>query len=102
MEKQRKPLSTKKPPIPSTDHSIISNWIKNENMPAMQPLVQLIDALIVQNIPNAYFSLKWGNAFYGTPDLGWLIELGVYAKSMNIIFLNGANFLRKPLLPLPP
>jgi hypothetical protein len=27
MDKQRKPLSTKKPPIPLNDHKVIEDWI---------------------------------------------------------------------------
>lgn len=98
MEKQRKPLSTKIPPIPSVDHDIIMNWMKNETMPAMQVLVKRVDELIVEEIPNLHYSIKWGNAFYGTPELGWLIEVGAFAKSMNIVFLNGAKYERQPPL----
>ena len=98
MEKQRKPLSSKKPPIPSLSHDKIMNWIKNETMPAMQVLVKRVDELIVQKITNLNYSVKWGKAFYGTPELGWLIEVGAYAKSMNIVFLNGIKFDRKPPL----
>lgn len=98
MEKQRKPLTTKKPPVPSTDHDIIKNWLNNETMPAMQSLVKKVDELIIQEIPNLQYSIKWGKAFYGTPGLGWLIEVGVFAKSMNIVFLNGARFERQPPL----
>ena len=98
MEKQRKPLSTKKPPIPSLDHNVIMNWMRDETMPAMQALVKRVDELIVQKIPNLHYSIKWGNAFYGTPESGWLIEVGAFAKSMNIVFLNGANFQRPPPL----
>jgi hypothetical protein len=98
MEKQRKPLSTKKPPIPSVDHDIIMNWMKNETMPAMQVLVKRVDELILEKIPNLQYSIKWGNAFYGTNELGWIIEVGAFAKSMNIVFLNGAKFERQPPL----
>lgn len=30
MEKQRKPLSTKKPPIPSDDYKIVEDWMRIE------------------------------------------------------------------------
>jgi hypothetical protein len=98
MDKQRKPLSTKKPPIPSSNHDIILNWMQNETMPAMQALVKQVDELIIQKIPNLHYSVKWGNAFYGTPELGWLIEVAAFAKTMNIVFLNGAKFERQPPL----
>ena len=98
MIKKRNPLSSKKPPVPSLDHDIITNWMNNDTMPAMQVLVQRVDELIVQKIPNLHFSIKWSKAFYGTPELGWLIEVGAFAKSMNIVFLNGAKFDRQPPL----
>ena len=98
MDKQRKPLSTKKSPKPSLDHDIIVNWMVNETMPAMQSLVKQADELITQKIPNLHYSIKWGNAFYGTSELGWLIEIGAFVKSMNIVFLNGAQFERQPPL----
>lgn len=98
MEKQRKPLSNKKPPIPSFDHDVITKWIEEDTMPAMQELVKKVDELILQKIPNLYYSIKWGNAFYGTPKLGWIIEVGAYAKSINLVFLGGARFDRQPPL----
>ena len=98
MEKQRKPLSTKKPPTPSWEHDIITNRMNNETMPAMQALAKQVDELIIRKIPNLHFSIKWGKAFYGTPELGWLIEVGAFAKSMNIVFLNGTSFQRQPPL----
>ncbi|WP_212745830.1 hypothetical protein [Winogradskyella algicola] len=41
---------------------------------------------------------KWGNAYYGTDALGWLIEVAAYDVSANIVFLNGAAFDPQPPL----
>jgi hypothetical protein len=98
MEKQRKPLSTKKPPVPTEDYKIIEKWLSNKLMPGIQPLIKEIDTLINKSIPNLQYSIKWGSAFYGTKDLGWLIELAPYAVSANIVFLNGENLDPKPPL----
>lgn len=98
MKKQRKPLSTKIHPIASLDHNLIKNWMQKETMPAMQPLVKQVDELIRKEIPNLHYSIKWGKAFYGTLELGWIIEVGAFAKSMNIVFLSGAKFKRQPPL----
>lgn len=98
MQKQRKPLSTKKPPIPALDHKVITNWLTNETMPSIQPLVKRIDQIIIENIPNLHYAVKWSKAFYGTKERGWLIEISAYSKSMNIVFLNGASFERQPPL----
>jgi len=98
MEKQRKPLSTKKPPIPSNDYKVIEDWMEDRIMPGIKPLIKKIDSHIHGLIPNLYYAIKWGNAFYGTKELGWLIEVAAYDISANIVFLKGAAFTSKPPL----
>ena len=98
MEKQRKPLSTKKPPIPSNDHKVIEDWITNRIMPGIKPMIIEIDSLIHNSISNLNYAIKWGNAFYGTEELGWIIELAAYDVSANIVFLSGAIFDPRPPL----
>ena len=36
--------------------------------------------------------------FYGTKDLGWIIEVAAYDVSVNIVFLSGAAFDPQPTL----
>jgi hypothetical protein len=98
MDKQRKPLSTKKPPVPLHDHQVIEDWIANRTMPGIQPMVTKIDGLIHDSIPHLQYAIKWGNAFYGTQALGWLIEVAAFAVSANLVFLNGAAFDPPPPL----
>jgi hypothetical protein len=98
MEKQRKPLSTKKPPSPMADHKVIEDWMANRILPGIQPMIKKIDSLIQDSIPNLQYAIKWGNAFYGTKELGWLTEVAAYDVSANIVFLNGAAFDPQPPL----
>lgn len=98
MDKQRKPLSTKKPPIPSNDHKVIEDWMTNRIMPGIKPMIKEIDSLIHNSISNLNYAIKWGNAYYGTNELGWLIEVAAYDVSANIVFLNGAAFDPQPPL----
>jgi hypothetical protein len=98
MSKQRKPLSAKKPPLPNNNHELIEEWMNSNVMPAMQDLVKEVDALIRSKIPNLHFAIKWGYAYYGTEELGWLIELTPFAVSTNVVFLNSADFDPKPPL----
>lgn len=72
MKKQRKPLSTKKPPIPSDNHKVIENWMQENIIPKMLPLIKKIDKITTERIPNLNYSIKWGSAFYGTLENGWL------------------------------
>jgi len=98
MDKQRKPLSTKKPPIPSNEYKVIEDWMANRIMPGIQPMIKKIDSLIHDSIPHLQYAIKWGNAYYGTSELGWLIEVAAYDVSVNIVFLNGAAFDPQPPL----
>lgn len=98
MDKQRKPLSTKKPPIPSNDHKVIEDWMATRIMPGMKPMIKKIDRLIHDIIPNLQYAIKWGRAYFGTNELGWLIEVAPYDVSANIVFLNAATFDPQPPL----
>ena len=98
MEKQRNPLSTKKPPVPLDEHRIIEDWLASRIMPGILALVTKIDSLIHDLIPDLHYAIKWGNAFYGTKELGWLIEVAGYDVSANIVFLSGAMFDPQPPL----
>ena len=98
MNKKRKPLSTKKPPIPLNDYKVIEDWMTNRIMPGIKPMIKKIDRLIHDSIPNLQYAIKWGNAYFGTNELGWLIEVAAYDVSANIVFLNGADFDPQPPL----
>lgn len=98
MEKQRKPLSTKKPPVPSDNYQVIEEWMTNRTMPGIRPMIKKIDRLIHDTIPNLTYAIKWGNAYYGTKELGWLLEVAAYDVSVNIVFLGGAWFDPQPPL----
>ena len=98
MNKNRKPLTTKKPPIPENEYKVIENWMTNRIMPGIKPMIKKIDSLIHDSIPNLQYAIKWGNAYYGTDELGWLIEVAAYDVSANIVFLNGATFDPQPPL----
>lgn len=91
MKKEHKPLSTKKPPIPTEDHGIIEDWITNKTMLWIETMVKQIDTLLNKIVPNLQYAIKWGNAYYGTKDNWWFIELAAYSVSVNIVFLNGAK-----------
>ena len=70
----------------------------NRIMPGIKPLIVEIDSLIHSSIPNLQYAIKWGSAYYGTKELGCMLEVAAYAVSMNIVFFNGAAFDSEPLL----
>jgi hypothetical protein len=97
MEKQRKPLTTKAPPVPTESHAEIEDRIRHL-MPDLQPIVERVDALIRETIPDLRYAVKWKNAYYGTEELGWIIELAAYDVSVNVVFFGGADFDAPPPL----
>ena len=97
MAKLRKPSTTRTPPVPSDSHADIEDWIRRV-MPDLQPLVKRLDQVIRKTIPGLRYAVKWKKAYYGLPELGWLIEMVAYDVSVNVVFLGGAEFDPPPPL----
>ena len=97
MPKRVKGTSSRTPPAPDDRHDAIEAWTGSV-MPDLQPIVRHLDATIREAIPGLHYALKWKKAFYGTPELGWLIELVAYDVSVNVVFHGGADFDEPPPL----
>ena len=97
MKKQRKPYSTKKPPVAIEDHTKIEDWIQSAILD-IQPILKRLDDLICNNISGLQYAIKWGNVYYGLPEHGWIIEMNAYKVSVNIVFLAGKKLIPPPHL----
>ncbi len=97
MDKTRKPITTRKPPEPSESHAEIADWIRRV-MPDLHPIVERLDGSIREAIGDLRYAVKWKKAYYGTPELGWVIEMVAYDVSVNVVFLGGAEFDDPPPL----
>ena len=97
MPMSRKPNSTRKPPEPSDSHAAIEDWMRRV-MPDLNPLVTHLDETFRKTIDGLQYGVKWNKAFYGVPDLGWVIEMVAYDISVNVVFLGGADFDTPPPL----
>ena len=97
MAKPRKPNAARKPPVPTDDHADIEAWIRRV-MPDLHPIVKRLDGLICESIPGLRYAVKWKKAYYGLPDLGWIIEMVAYDVSVNVVFFGGAEFDPTPPL----
>ena len=97
MEKSRKRTSARKPPAPSDSHAEIEDWIRRVT-PDLHPIVEQLDESIRETIPGLRYAIKWRKAYYGLPDLGWVIELVSYDVSVNVVFFGGADFDPPPPL----
>jgi hypothetical protein len=67
-------------------------------MPDLQPIVARLDALVRETIPGLQYAVKWKKAYYGLPELGWIIEIVAYDVSVNLVFFGGADFDAQPPL----
>ncbi|HEY7874301.1 MAG TPA: DUF1801 domain-containing protein, partial [Actinomycetota bacterium] len=67
-------------------------------MPDLHPIVKQLDELICTTVPDLQYAVKWKKAYYGLPELGWIIEMVAYDVSVNIVFLGGAEFDSPPPL----
>jgi hypothetical protein len=97
MGKARKPLSNRKPPVPTESHAEIDDWIRRV-MPDLHPIVEHLDATIRGTIPGLRYAVKWKKAYYGLPELGWIIEMVAYDVSVNVVFFGGSEFDPPPSL----
>ena len=97
MAKPPKKTSAPKPAEPSDSHAGIQAWMR-EAMPALQPILKALDKKIRDAIPGLQYGIKWKKAYYGTPDLGWVIEMVAYDVSVNVVFFAGAKFDPPPPL----
>jgi hypothetical protein len=97
MAKPRKPNAARKPPVPSDSHADIEDWIRRV-MPDLHPIVKRLDELIRETIPGLQYAVKWKKAYYGLPELGWIIEMVAYDVSVNVVFFGGAEFDPPPPL----
>lgn len=97
MPKPRKPDAARKPPVPTESHAEIEDWIRRV-MPDLHPSVKRLDELICQTIPGLHYAVKWKKAYYGLPELGWIIEMVAYDVSVNVVFIGGAEFDPPPPL----
>lgn len=87
----------RKPPEPGATHDDVVAWVQTQ-MPAIQPIVAAVDELICEAIPDPELVIKRGHVYYGTADLGWIIELAGYHKTANVLFHGGADFDDPPPL----
>ena len=97
MERARKPLTTRKPPVASESHAEIDDWMRRV-MPDLNPIVTRIDEMIREAHSDLQFAVKWKKAYYGLPDVGWMMEMVAYDVSVNVVFFGGADFDPPPPL----
>jgi hypothetical protein len=84
--------------VPTESHAEIDDWMSGSVMPRLHPIVQRLDELIRETIPGLQYAIKWKKAYYGLPELGWIIELVAYDVSVNVVFFGGADFDAPPPL----
>jgi hypothetical protein len=97
MRKNTGSSTARKAPVPTDSHAEIEDWIRRV-MPDLQPVVQRLDELVRETVPGLQYAVKWKKAYYGLPELGWIIEMVAYDVSVNVVFFGGAEFDAPPPL----
>jgi hypothetical protein len=97
MGKTRKSDTSRKPPVPAESHAEIEDWIRRV-MPDLHPIVERLDDSIRETIPGLRYAIKWKKAYYGLPELGWIMGMVAYDVSVNVVFFGGAEFDPPPPL----
>jgi hypothetical protein len=97
MKGSPKSSTARKPPVPGDGHADIDDWIRRV-MPDLNPIVERLDELIRDELTELQYAVKWRKAYYGLPELGWVIELVAYDVSVNVVLLGGADFDTPPPL----
>jgi hypothetical protein len=97
MKRSSNPDTARKPPELTGSHAEIEDWMRRV-MPDLHPIVEELDRSIRETIPSLRYALKWKKAYYGVPDLGWVIEMVAYDVSVNMVFFAGAEFDPPPPL----
>jgi hypothetical protein len=90
--------AARRPPVPTDSHAEIEDWMIQSVMPRLHPIVHWLDEVIRETIPGLQYALKWKKAYYGLPELGWMIEMVAYDVSVNVVFFGGADFDPPPPL----
>ena len=70
---------------------MVDEWLGRQ-MPHLQPILRALDESIRAAIPDLHYAVKWKKAYYGLPELGWIIEMVAYDISANVVFFGGAEF----------
>jgi hypothetical protein len=83
--------------LPSDSHADIDEWM-GRVMPHLHPIVTRLDESIRKTLRGLHYAVKWKKAYYGSPELGWIIEIVAYDVSVNVVFLGGADFDSPPPL----
>lgn len=93
--KPRNSVTARKPPTPTDSHADVEDWLGRQ-MPDLQPIVRQLDGLIRETVSELEYAVKWQKAYYGSRELGWMIELVAYDVSVNVVFFGGPNFADPP------
>jgi hypothetical protein len=83
--------------VSSASHAEIDDWMRRV-MPDLHPIVERLDTSIRATLPGLHYAVKWKKAYYGLPELGWIIEMVAYDVSVNVVFLGGSDFAAPPPL----
>lgn len=72
-------------------------WIKGVK-PEHRPIVERLDALVGEVVPDVKRAVKWSSPMYGLPGIGWFASMASFKDHINLSFFAGANLDPPPPL----
>ena len=73
----------------------VKAWVAKVK-PQHRNLVQRIDALIEEVIPDVRRAIKWSTPFYGRAGQGWLVTVGSFKEYVAVGFFAGTSLKPEP------
>jgi hypothetical protein len=64
--------------------------------PEQRPLVERLDALIAEVVPDVKRAVKWSMPFYGRKGQGWIVNVGAFRDYVSLRFFAGTDLDPRP------
>jgi hypothetical protein len=73
----------------------VKSWMRGVD-PAHRPIVQKLDALIGDVVPNVKRAIKWSTPIYGIEGQGWIASIASFKNYVSLGFFSGASLKPPP------
>jgi hypothetical protein len=73
----------------------VRRWMAGVN-PAHRPMVERLDALMGETVPDVKRAIKWSTPMYGRAGQGWFASVASFKNYVSLGFFAGANLEPPP------
>lgn len=76
-------------------HAIVKRWIASVK-PEHKPVVERIERIIAEEVPDARYALKWSSPMFGREGKGWFASMASFKAHVGVNFFNGVSLKPQP------